>query len=47
MNGWACDFFTIHAMKVLANGQSTVAITNEHTEHIQKETLDMILGNLQ
>jgi hypothetical protein len=47
MNGWACDFFTTHAMKVLANGQSTAAITNGHTERIQKETLDMILGNLQ
>jgi hypothetical protein len=40
-------FFTIHAMQVLAKGQSTVTITNEHTECVKKQTLDMILRNLQ
>jgi hypothetical protein len=47
MNGWACGFFTIHAMQLIANGESTAAVTNEHTERIQKESLEMILNNLQ
>ncbi|KAJ7080860.1 hypothetical protein C8R44DRAFT_754213 [Mycena epipterygia] len=46
MNGWACGFFTIHDMQVVAKGESTAAVTNEHTERIQKETLEMILTNL-
>jgi hypothetical protein len=46
MNGWACGFFTIHAMQVIANGGSIAAVTNEHTERIQTETSEMILNNL-
>ncbi|KAJ7430573.1 hypothetical protein B0H11DRAFT_1942811 [Mycena galericulata] len=46
MNGWAFGFFTIHAIQVVAKGQSTTVVTNERTDHIQKETLEMILNNL-
>ncbi|KAJ6562791.1 hypothetical protein DFH09DRAFT_1082751 [Mycena vulgaris] len=47
MNGWACGLFTIHAIRVVSNGESTAAVTNEHTERVKAETLGMILDNLQ
>ncbi|KAJ7737961.1 hypothetical protein B0H16DRAFT_1762009 [Mycena metata] len=46
MNGWACGFFAIHGMLLLARGESTTAISNEHTEEIKAQTLEMILSNL-
>ncbi|KAJ7194118.1 hypothetical protein GGX14DRAFT_404900 [Mycena pura] len=46
INSWACGFFVIDAMLLLAKGESTAGVTNENTERVKAHALDLILNNL-
>ncbi|KAJ7751325.1 hypothetical protein DFH07DRAFT_774922 [Mycena maculata] len=46
MNGYACGFFVIHAMRAIGNGESISTVTNDQTPRVHSETLDLVLGNL-
>ncbi|KAJ7511549.1 hypothetical protein B0H11DRAFT_2268643 [Mycena galericulata] len=46
MNGYACGFFVIHAMRAIGNGESITTVTNDQTTKIRSETLDLIHHNL-
>jgi hypothetical protein len=46
MNGFACGFFVIHAMRVVGNGESLSVVTNDQTAKVKSETLNLIKDNL-
>ncbi|KAJ7742173.1 hypothetical protein DFH07DRAFT_980597 [Mycena maculata] len=46
MNSWACGFFVIHAMRVVANGDDIQSVTNTETERVREESLALVLDNL-
>ncbi|KAJ7021425.1 hypothetical protein C8F04DRAFT_1402989 [Mycena alexandri] len=46
MNGYACGFFTIHAMRVIGNSESLLTVTNDETPRVRSEILNLIHQNL-
>lgn len=46
MNGYACGFFLIHAMRAIINGDALSTITDDQTSKVKSDTLDLILDNI-
>jgi hypothetical protein len=46
MNDYACGFFTIHAIRALGNGEPLSTVTNDQTDNVRSEILDLIIANL-
>lgn len=46
MNGYACGFFVLHAMRVIGNSESLSSVTNNQTANVRREILDLISNHL-
>ncbi|KAJ6469868.1 hypothetical protein C8R45DRAFT_937507 [Mycena sanguinolenta] len=46
MNNWACGFFVIHGMCVLAEGSGIENVKDSETERVREKTLKLVVDNI-